>query len=147
MQTTAAERERYARDASYLRWRRSGYLAQNALYYARAEVAASSLTPDEDYRLVWECDWDLDVNCFYGYPEPEQTRLTEELVRNLQDGVWEALGCRVYVPRTCDHCGSTIADEWQDAASLWGIVVETGRGSDEYRRSIELDLLTEAGVI
>lgn len=123
------------------RWagRSCGYWqpARCALNVARDEVALQEAENDGLIRFTWE--WDQDY-------EPDGDYDLEEERSKLANGEWEALGCIAETPRVCAHCGGDLKGEWSHAASLWGIVVDVD-DRESYRREVERELASEAGVI
>ncbi len=108
--------------------------AQQAIREARTELLLQWAEREERVRFDWSHSQDFDPHGFYGFPEPEQTRLTNELIRNLESGSWEALelSCEILQP-----CGL-----WELVSSVSWIVV----GVDDpynYKRQCERDLFSE----
>lgn len=127
----------------YRHQRRHGIPARLSLKHARDMAKLHHAKQDGEIRFRWESDQDFEVDGFYGYDEPDQTRATDELRAKINSGEWLAEGCIAEVPNKCQHCGHDL-DGWSVAASLWGIVHD---GGGEYTRWVELDLAHEAGVI
>lgn len=146
------------RTATYYRdRRRDGWLATNAMQWARAESAL--IEAEMAGRIIVRVVADDDFN-------PRDSSDIDEIIDDEIDGLttgrYEVYGVRVYVPNTCAHCGhdiATPADEidryendpeacgWRESGSLWGVVVGHPFERDPYIRDIAHDLASEAGVI
>lgn len=120
--------------------------ASHAILEARAEVALREAEAAGRIRFRWVPDEVYMTDGSYAYETERESKAAEELERRkLQSGEWEALGVIAQVPKVCESCG-TWTDEWEDRGSVWSIVIDT---DDEfgYRRRVERDLATDAGVI
>lgn len=126
---------------TYRRARSDGWLAQYALRFARDDAALQAAEALLFIRFEWPDDMDYVPDGDYDV-EYEQ--------RMLNAGTWEAHGCVAYVPKvpTCPNCSHPLGDaSWDNVASLWGTVGPFDSTDETYRRSIEIDLAYEAGVL
>jgi hypothetical protein len=101
---------------------------------------------EDRIRFVWEYEYDWDIDNLET-EEPWRTKTLEKL----QSGEWEVLWCRAEKPtRECPHCHQPMpADQesaWETAESLGGIVIDVA-DENGYKREVERDLASEAGVI
>jgi hypothetical protein len=107
--------------------------ARLALEVARDEMALRRAESDDRIRFRVVPDYDY---------RPDGDYDLELERRKLAAGEWVALGVVAEIPRACPHCGGTMGDEWETAASLWGIVVESEQ--DPYVREVMRELAAEA---
>jgi hypothetical protein len=107
--------------------------ARLALEVARQEMELRQAEADDRIRFEVVPDHDY---------QPDGDYDVELERRKLEAGEWVALGVVAETPRACPHCGETIGDEWDTAASLWGIVVESE--TDPYVREVMRELASEA---
>lgn len=116
--------------------------ARYAINIARDEMALRKAEADGLIRFAWEYDYDY---------EPDGDYDLEEERRKLASGEWEALFVAAYVrktgqPHDCPSCQCEPVETEEHGASLGGIVVDVSDRFN-YRREVERELASEAGVI
>ena len=139
-----------ATTTSYRARRAEGWMPAYALAWARDEVALVLAEQDDLVRIVIEQDDDYQ-------PEPagddaESARWYAADIAAFESGAHVAYGVRLLVPDTCPHCAHVLAEQWKDAGSIWGCVIDMAGCNgyperDSYLRSVAHDLAREAGVI
>lgn len=123
--------------------------ARYAISIARDELALRIAESEGRIRFEWEYDPDYEPEL--AGDDDESRKWLEHDRKMLESGSWEALRCIAYVrttkqPHDCPSCECEPIETEENAASLWGIVVDID-DTHGYKREVERELASEAGVI
>lgn len=119
------------------------YPARNALAAARDEIALQAAEDAGRIRFQVEPDWESVDPDDWGWSEHEARKYRRDMEAG-RIAVWVVFA---EVPRTCEHCGHALDDEWDVVASVGGVDVYENADGEAHVRSIQHDLAHEAGVI
>jgi hypothetical protein len=125
----------------YRSLRSQGWRAQEALRHVRDDARLSDAEEAGLIRFRWEWDDEFDLDNYSDIPE-----LIEEAREKLERDYWEARSCIAEVPSRTVRPFADV-DAWEVSGSLWGVVGPFDRTDKDYRRSVEIDLAYESGVL